>query len=340
MKSNSARYPELDYLRGIACLMVIGFHYLSRGPMAGWTGSASYPSVEAIARYGHFGVHLFFIISGFVIYRSANGRSTYSFFTARFWRLYPAYWICIVATALVVEMFDANTFRVSIRDLLWNFTMFQQWVKAKHVDGAYWSLMVEMVFYLYIGLAIFLKIINRTYSLVCASLAVSAINIYLNSFWIDVLFLGRWAPYFAIGILVSKIREGDLSARPKILLACALLLALLRIYFDAQMNRYIDMLIVFLLTGLFVLISAKERKISATQGSHIFGVLTYPMYLLHQNIGYILLAALSVQLGANLSLALVFTFMIALSFAVHELVEKRLTNFFRQKKYVKLGRSG
>ena len=52
MKSQSLRFNEIDFLRGIACMAVLVFHYFSRAPRAGWMQGVDYPAFEALARYG------------------------------------------------------------------------------------------------------------------------------------------------------------------------------------------------------------------------------------------------------------------------------------------------
>ena len=74
----------LDLLRLVAALAVVAFHYLFRGAAAGGYLAEGYPEAAPFAIYGYLGVNLFFLISGFVIAWSAQGRSWESFAVARF----------------------------------------------------------------------------------------------------------------------------------------------------------------------------------------------------------------------------------------------------------------
>lgn len=94
------RFNELDLLRGFACLLVVFFHYGNRGPRAGWMPGGVVDWVDAWARYGYLGVHLFFIISGFVILMSAQGIQARQFVAARVARLVPAFWTSVLLTTL------------------------------------------------------------------------------------------------------------------------------------------------------------------------------------------------------------------------------------------------
>ncbi len=57
--------------------------------------------IEA-SKYGLFGLHVFFMLSGFVILLSAQGQDFRGFVVAGIVRLYPAFWICCTISALFV----------------------------------------------------------------------------------------------------------------------------------------------------------------------------------------------------------------------------------------------
>ena len=92
----------LDLLRLAAALAVVFFHYFFRGAAAEGALAEGYPAVAPFALYGYLGVNLFFLISGFVIAWSAQGRFWQEFAIARFVRLYPGYLLCMTITFAVV----------------------------------------------------------------------------------------------------------------------------------------------------------------------------------------------------------------------------------------------
>ena len=74
------------------------FHYGFRGAAADGFTAVSLPDLTSIAKYGYLGVQLFFIISGFVIAYSAEGRTATGFAIARIARIYPGFVFCMTAT--------------------------------------------------------------------------------------------------------------------------------------------------------------------------------------------------------------------------------------------------
>ena len=91
----SDRLVEIDALRGVAALAVVLFHYTTRFTelfKPGTLPTISFPG-------GHYGVNLFFIISGFVIFMTLEKTARpLDFVVSRFSRLFPAYWAAIFLT--------------------------------------------------------------------------------------------------------------------------------------------------------------------------------------------------------------------------------------------------
>ena len=134
----SRRYHQIDLLRSVACFMVVAFHYLYRGHLDGWIPFASPMAVTETVKFGYLGVQLFFAISGFVIFLSAQGATPRAFAASRAARLYPAFWAAVALTTLVVHLGGLSSLVVPWRDVFLNLTMVAHWFKAEFVDWAYW----------------------------------------------------------------------------------------------------------------------------------------------------------------------------------------------------------
>jgi peptidoglycan/LPS O-acetylase OafA/YrhL len=134
------RDTVLDSLRGIAALMVVMFHLTIK------SGTFDYE-----LHLGVTGVDLFFIISGFVIFMSLNKtKSSRDFIINRFIRLYPTYWACVTFTFLLNSAYALRHKNLAVGDLInyiGNMTMFQHYMGISDLDGVYWTLIIEMVFY-------------------------------------------------------------------------------------------------------------------------------------------------------------------------------------------------
>ena len=65
----------------------------------------------------------------------------------RFSRLYPAYWVAAAMTFVVVAACGLPGQEVSASEAIVNLTMIQALLGNPHIDGAYWSLQAELIFY-------------------------------------------------------------------------------------------------------------------------------------------------------------------------------------------------
>lgn len=158
-------------MRAIAALMVIALHASERF-------HAQFPAMpmegvikEFVARFdfGRAGVVLFFAISGFVIPSSLRpGDAVSKFPTRRFFRLYPAYWLSILTGLGAVYWLWGEG--PSLKTVLLNVTMLQRFVGGEDVLGLYWTLQIELMFYVICALLWSLGLIERTRLLAAVAL--------------------------------------------------------------------------------------------------------------------------------------------------------------------------
>ncbi|EEO0292918.1 acyltransferase, partial [Salmonella enterica] len=169
------RINEIDFLRFVAAMAVVFFHYAFRGYAADGMSIMPYPSLAPVSKYGFLGVQLFFMISGFVILMSASHGSIRNFTISRMVRLYPAFWACCTITFIVTLVIGAPTYSVSFNQYITNMTMLNEFIGIPSVDGAYWSLFVEMRFYALVAIILIIGKIHRSQELILSWLIISIV---------------------------------------------------------------------------------------------------------------------------------------------------------------------
>jgi peptidoglycan/LPS O-acetylase OafA/YrhL len=159
------RIPELDGLRGTAIFLVIVFHYWEQ--QGAVSGGGLTPILQRLFLMGWSGVDLFFVLSGFLIggiLLDARASSSYfqTFYTRRFFRIIPIYYLWIVAYIVLIGVAGAalrarsNSGLLLAPDLsIYSHFLFLQnlmVVPFAGLAGAWfshlWSLAVEEQFYL------------------------------------------------------------------------------------------------------------------------------------------------------------------------------------------------
>jgi peptidoglycan/LPS O-acetylase OafA/YrhL len=156
-KNLTQRFDFIDSLRGIAALLVVVQHYFV--PMLG--GARGNFWLHYIFEPGKAGVIWFFMISGFLIPVSLKNEAggLNRFVISRFFRLYPVYWLSIFG--LLAAMNFAGAALPPIKQTLFNFTMFQAAFGIQDIGVVYWTLFIELVFYLICALAHTAKLLDK-----------------------------------------------------------------------------------------------------------------------------------------------------------------------------------
>lgn len=339
--TGASRTYGIDLLRGVACATVVLFHYLSRGPRAGWMAGAPLPVLEPVARYGYLGVHLFFMVSGYVIFMSAVGRSPRDFVASRVARLYPALWVAATITMLVIVASRDARFTVTWPEFLWNLTLIPQYVGARYVDGAYWSLAVELQFYILVWIALRARLMDNVDWLLWGWLLISLVDALRPMYPVERWLIANWAPLFVIGATTFRITTAGWSLQRSAMLMAAIALAL---YHEMLHVRRLEIewhgdgpilaivcAILLLATLAFVLTGVGRITIGRTRWATVPGALTYPVYLIHQFVGYVTFDTLITRgVSPFAALCAIIAIVIAIGAALHYCVETRIAPRIRR----------
>jgi len=340
---NKPRANEIDLLRFLAALAVVLFHYAFRG-YAAHSSSMPYPLLGASAKYGLYGVDLFFLISGFVILMSASGGSLKHFVISRTVRLYPAFWVCCTLTFLVLLMFGSNQPTVvqylSNLTMLSGFSLMQKIAPGSHIDGSYWSLVVEMRFYALVAVVLLLRQIHRAEVFLAAWFAAVALFELTGMDHLRDVLIVDYAAYFIAGAMMYQVWSHGLSwLRAGVILGCWVL-ALYERWIALpkwEANNHVVMdrgIVLSLVTAFFVLMFLVATKRTGWIGRRnwmVLGALTYPLYLVHQSIGYVIFNHLYPAVDAHLLLWGTVAVMIAVAWVVNVHVEQRVAGPFKRR---------
>ena len=329
-RSNS-RLVEVDSLRGLAALSVVLFHYTTR--FAELFGASQPPSLSF--PLGSFGVNLFFIISGFVIFMTLEKTSRPMYFVvSRFSRLFHAYWVAIIVTFAITHWLGLPGKLVDMATALANLIMIHGLFRIPHVDGVYWTLEVELLFYC--GMFLLYRF-NRLHLIHYALLGLLVLRVVYfvlkQTFGIELswtlsrIFILNYIPWFALGISIclATTRHGAGNWRkPAMTAGCAILtLLIVSSWFVALLGTILALAVFF---------AAKGRLAPLRHPILVWlGSITYPLYLLHENIGWSLqlrLKALGVPMDLTILAALACS--LALATALTRCVEQPAMRWIRQ----------
>lgn len=265
------RLSFIDALRGIAALGVVLFHMRDANHIQHL--EARWPWVDHCLEYGHFGVPVFFVLSGFVIALSLDGRSmgvsTVGWFMLRrSIRLDPPYWVAIVIAIAIVFVKQRTLNSFSSGQIIAHLFYMQELLRYREVSIVFWTLCFEFQFYL-------------TYSLLmCSPRQKVALNvaIVISLLWplhilpvlAPGLFLHLWHG-FLLGVCAYWTLRKDFAL--PIFFGYAVVVGVLGGSFSAACA----------LTASLILIVGLSNKLGSLNWRWIqgLGAISYSLYLLH-----------------------------------------------------------
>ncbi len=307
---NQQRIEFLDGLRGLAIIFVMLFHAYARYPTFVPFGS-EFSEIPLFSK-GYYGVNLFFLISGFVILMTLEKTNNFFDFMLRRWiRLFPAMLVCtiIIYSTAFFFMNGPKGMRYG-KDLL-SGLLFIKPSTLGHIlhspqgqlESSFWSLYVEVEFYLLIASLYFFIGRNRaliviaTIFLMYKAIFLIPVGLYqgpLISYiqgieWFLVVLNAQYLGWFVAGSLFYIYYK-----QPKIIvLMTALTLAFLSAaeggFFSVPATAPSLVIILFVVSVL----SNNIKKILSNKILLFIGFISYPLYLLHEN----MLVSLVVKVG-------------------------------------------
>ena len=289
VQAEQQRIAGLDVLRGFAAVAVMLHHH-------GQYYDVLYPGRIPLSidlGPGHFGVELFFIVSGFVILMTIERKKAVrEFAVSRLARLMPAFFTALVlATAIrllwPVPVLDTPT----LPQFLANLTMAPSLLGQPDMDMPYWTLTYELIFYVGMGLLLALCLVRRIEWLGLAAVAVSALFILTvdprQHYRTSILLQVYYSNFFLIGICLYRIHVRQARWITWFALVCAVAVTALgggERSFDAPGSVYLPLTIAF--TALVWFAVSRHGRWIAWPPLVFLGRISYPLYLVHVVLGF------------------------------------------------------
>ena len=335
-KTESRKLCGLDLVRFVAALLIV-FHHLGLMRTTGWVG-----------------VEIFFVLSGFVIAYTAQQATPSSFATSRLVRLYPAAWICSTITVAILLLSAAPGSKRTLLLVGWCHAV-TLWPFGPMLSPVYWTLRVEMLFYLVVFLTLLTGTLRHMPRIISAAGLLSTsgwlyaalparqlsswparqiAGFYSTSLFRNA-FLLPFSPFFAIGVLLWLcLLERTTVERVGVLLLCSIG-AMLEIrshtlWFGPNLSCAVPLALWLAAVGTIVVSVKGNHRLVVTLGPHgiaftrALGLMSYPLYLVHLELGSSLIRIMRVALSDVISLPLTVFSVLLISFGLYRFLEAPL----------------
>lgn len=338
-----SRVPVLDLLRLAAVAAVVLYHYGFWGPTStNGVSQVAIPGLALVGQYGFLGVSVFFAISGFVIAYSAEGRSSVGFIIARFSRIYPTFLLCMTLTFAVTLAVGAGHYDVTRTQWFANLFIAAPFLGQPYVDTVYWSLVIEVVFYAWIAIFIALGWFPRRIdALILVWLAITFANeLTIDAPIFEKFFIADDSGFFAVGLLIYQHYRGRRGIRFWSLFALAMGTAIFQAThklerLGAHPDSTFDpkVVAVICIVAFFGVFLATRIKRVPLPGKVVLaaGGMTYPLYLLHMQMGYVIFTATSPHDHARTVVAMILAGIALLAWAIWRFVEPGMHRWVKSK---------
>lgn len=334
--------PVVDIIRCAAASMVALFHLGCLWPHGdrALLAEMGYPRItgnDGLFYFGFVGVEIFFVISGYVIASSSVGRSPREFLIGRAMRLIPILWVSVAMALVILAAFGSPLPQLMVRAAGSAFLS----PVGPYLDSVVWTLVIEVCFYfaVWVLLVLFGARIAQILPVFAGVLAVaSLINLlfeisgYKLGNLIPMLLLLRHGGFFALGILIWSFGSG--RQKPGLSTVIAIASCVVEIYAVMGVRNgeagtqftFLFPLVVWAIGSALVYYGAMNLKPAASKPVRMAGLMTYPIYLVHQTIGGSVIAVATNALGLPLPVAIVLGVgaIIGVSWGLVALVEPRL----------------
>ncbi|HKG07489.1 MAG TPA: acyltransferase [Pedobacter sp.] len=322
--SRPSKISIVEVLRGLAVTAVCFAHFAKPVGTAGhFTGM--FNSMEF---YFKFSVHVFFVISGFVIPYSMH-MSKYTikdylrFIAKRFLRLHPPYLIALIFT-LIIAALSYNYRGLPNPETPLSVLKSLFFMHAPTTNPVFWTLKIEAQFYIFIGL--FFAVLQKYPR--TALLIAAPILLFLSQtdavLYLDML---NWIPFFLIGIVgyLIYIKTENLSFEYGMMAA---LIAFSFIFYGFGEA----------LAGLGTTVLMLYYKGSVNSVFSFLGEISYSLYLIHFPIGIKFINLVQRYVAPELNwLLFILAFIISLlcAWAFWRFIEKPSAKLSKMVKYVR-----
>lgn len=305
------RNMQIEGLRGLSILIIVIYHCVCR-----YRELFMNSSIVWMKDWGSFGVGIFLMISCWFMCAGPNFRFT-DFLKKRLVKLYPMYAVSVILIFIITAILILPGRSSGVKDLLLNLFFVNGFIGTPYVDGAHWYMTTLISLTVIMGLLALIKQQDKPFAFIIWGILIEGLYIFRLDIFGHALG-GGYVGYCLVAVSLKKLLaskseaapavKGDASATPapaakggasatpapavkggakpviyNLLWIAAALEGILLIYLIVGKIPALEMVLII---PLFLLCAFEKLTFMANKAFCFIGLISYPLYLTHQNISY------------------------------------------------------
>lgn len=286
----NGRNLQIDGLRAVAMFMVVVFHGLSRFSILYFDAKFKW-----IDWFGAFGTTLFMMLSAFFLGKVPQKDSfkITKYFGKKILRLWPTYFVSITIIFIITHIVNFSDRMVSFGDFLLNIFFINGYIDKPYVDSSHWYMTTIVSFIFITGLGNWLEVKYSRSKQVHVSggyilwMLLGFLSKIMNMNILYKVLGGSYIGIASIGGIYYRYINNYIK-KEKIWDFQVTLTVIVSLAYTYATKGFLYC--VYVLISLLLITLTYKKKLSFCQNNflNIFGAASYSIYLIHQNLLYIM----------------------------------------------------
>lgn len=321
---NDKRNKQIEGLRGLSILVIVFFHIIYQFHKKYLDSTTMNVFTEGLSLWGDFGILSFMAISVWFQYPLKEDQSSFfNVIITKIVRLWPTYAVSITFTYILTKFIVLPERTVNFQDYLLNLSLVNGFLDSNYVDGAHWYITTLIAITLCITL-IEVVFKGNTFVYICWMLSCVVIH-YLPPLAVMNRFLSE--TYVGVVVFIIMLKRIILENNNNLVMKKHkkdILAIFLSVGYTIAIRDFVYIIMLATTILLFLMCLYKKIKIFENKFILFVGMISYPLYLVHQNVSYIIQNQLMRLFGAyNIFFAgIAFLLVLILAILLYLLVEK------------------
>lgn len=325
------RSTTLDLMRGLSALLIVLYHFTCHYDETAAVSDDLRYDFGGGVWWGYAAVSVFFMLSGYLSgkYLVSDRTGSWSFLWHKARRLYPAYWVAMSLTWVVLFFFYKDAASDGVGWLA-NMTMVSRLFGVPFVDGVYWTMQCELIFCVIVALLMRIKSIKTLIAVLAAWVGVAlVVSVFpdvkmLKS--VKIALICDHCHDFVAGILLFLISRRGLSDALRCMSYTVLFMCVCNALSWYGLTPRTTMMVASV-----VLIALSARIDRYLPANNVIvkaivwvAIISYPLYLVHEMVGFTIMRHLSTSLGTQKWLVVLpLAAVLLIAWTIHYFFERR-----------------